>query len=132
MSELTSEIKLNLRGIGEFDVKEIYADWHPENQSGLILAILHEDADCQDFKWPAEIDHEAFDKEVREISIKGQMEPEKTESYWLNNRTIVVERAGIFVQIEKELIKSGFMEQLKLAKRPLEYRLAKESNYGRN
>ncbi|MGK7376764.1 hypothetical protein ACSFXN_02910 [Planococcus sp. 1R117A] len=101
MSELTSEIKLNLRGIGEFDVKEIYADWHPENQSGLILAILHEDADCQDFKWPAEIDHEVFDKEMIEISIKGQKEPETTESYWLNNRTIVVERAGFSFKLKK-------------------------------
>lgn len=39
----------------------------------------------------------------------------------------MVERSGIVVEIKKELIKSGFWEELKLVKRSLEYRLLLES-----
>lgn len=130
MEELTSEIKLNFMEIGNFTVQELYADWHPENESGLLLAILHTDEDLEkpDFVWPDHLDQKAFDEEIIDMSIKGQKEPQKTNSFWLNDRTILIERLGIFVQIEKELIKNGFTENLKLAKRPLEYRLVEESS----
>ena len=45
------------------------------------------------------------------------------ESYWLNNTTVLIERLGIMVDIEKELIKNGATEELRLAKRPLEHRI---------
>lgn len=43
-------------------------------------------------------------------------------SYW----AILIRRSGILVRIEKELIKNGFVEELKLAKRLLEHVLLKE------
>ncbi|MFB5661132.1 hypothetical protein [Alteribacillus sp. HJP-4] len=41
----------------------------------------------------------------------------------MNSRTLVVDRQGILVEIEKELIRSGFSEPLRLSKRRLEKRL---------
>ncbi|MEH7128397.1 Na-translocating system protein MpsC family protein, partial [Neobacillus drentensis] len=48
-------------------------------------------------------------------------------SYLLNERTLVVIRNGILVPIEKELIRLGNFEALRLAKRNLEKRLLHNS-----
>jgi uncharacterized protein YbcI len=120
MNNLISEIKLALWKIGELDVKEVYADWNLESKSGMIIVELDEETDPSTFEWPGNVDEKAFQKEMIKASIKAQKEPGKTEVYWLNDRTILCRRVEILVEIEKELIKNGFSEELKLAKRPLE------------
>ncbi|PKH08623.1 hypothetical protein [Planomicrobium sp. MB-3u-38] len=40
----------------------------------------------------------------------------------------MIKRTGILVEIEKQLIKNGAADELKLAKRPLEYRITKFFN----
>jgi uncharacterized protein YbcI len=128
MDDLIAEIKLGLLKTAELDVKEIYADWNLDNETGIIIAVMDEEtADNTSIKWPESIDQEAFRQEIIKASIKAQKEPGSTEVFWLNDRTILVKRTGIFVQIEIELIKNGFIEELKLAKRPLEYRLIREA-----
>lgn len=69
------------------------------------------------------MDAEALHQEIVRVSILGQKEPEKTELFWLSDRTLLIKRTGIFTLLEKEFIKNGFIEALKLAKRPLEYNL---------
>ena len=49
--------------------------------------------------------------------------PEQTKLVWLNDRMILVERSGILIQLEKELIGIGVIEELKMAKRPLERKM---------
>jgi uncharacterized protein YbcI len=120
MNNLISEIKLNLWKIGQLDIKEIYADWNLESKSGMIIAEMAGEVNPEAFEWPETIDEKAFQKELIKASIKAQKEPGKTEVFWLNDRTILCRRAEILVAIEKELIKNGFSEELKLAKRPLE------------
>ena len=39
----------------------------------------------------------------------------------------MVRRSGVLVEIEKELIKNGYVEELKLTKRPLEHRMLVEA-----
>lgn len=130
MNDLTDEIKLGLQKITGFDVTEIYADWNFEVETGIIIGVSDEQTTEETWKWPEEINKEALRKEIIKASIKGQKEPGTTKIYWLNNRTILVERTEIFVQIEKELINNGFIEELKLAKRPLEYRLIRQAHLG--
>ena len=48
---------------------------------------------------------------------------------WLNNRTLLVKRSGIFIHIEKELIDAGFDDELKLVKRPMERRMLLEIDW---
>lgn len=126
MNDLIPEIKLNLWKLGELEVKEVYADWNLENETGMLIVELDEETDPSTFKWPAEIDETAFQNELVKASVKAQKEPGKTEVYWLNDRTILARRVEILVAIEKELIKNGFSEELKLAKRPLERKVLAE------
>jgi uncharacterized protein YbcI len=128
MEEMIFDIKLGISKLADFDVKEVYADWNFENESGVIIGVMDRDMAAETVEWPEDIDKEALRKEIIAASIQGQKEPGITEIYWLNDRTILIKRTEIFVQIEKELIKTGFTEELKLAKRPLEYRLIRQAN----
>jgi len=126
MNDLVPEIKLGLWKIGELDVKEVYADWNLENQTGMVIAVLNEDIEQKNFEWPSAVERKAFEEELVKASIKAQKAPGETEVYWLNDRTILARRMEILVAVEKELIKNGFSEELKIAKRPLERKVLAE------
>lgn len=123
MNQLAADIKLDLWKIGKMEVEEVYADWNLDDQTGMILAVMADKAGAEKIAWDSAIEIESIREEVNEASRKAQKAPESTELYWLNNRTLLIERSGIFVEIEKELIRGGFVEELKLVKRPLERRL---------
>ena len=123
MNQLAADIKLDLWKIGELEVEEVYADWNLDDQTGMILAVMADKSGAEEITWDSAIQIESIREEVNEASRKAQKTPESTELYWLNNRTLLIERSGIFVEIEKELIHGGFVEELKLVKRPLERRL---------
>lgn len=123
MNQLAADIKLDLWKIGKLEVEEVYADWNLDDQTGMILAIMADKSGAKEIAWDSAIQIESIREEVNEASRKAQKTPESTELYWLNNRTLLIERSGIFVEIEKELIYGGFVEELKLVKRPLERRL---------
>lgn len=127
MDDLKADIKLEFWKLAEFDVQEIYADWDLEKKTGMIIAILDDQKDAPLFSWPEQVDKKSVYEEINKASEKAQKKPDHIAVYWLNKRTILIERAGIFVQIEKELIKGGFTEELKLVKRPLEYQLVYQS-----
>ena len=130
MAELSDQIKMELLKSVELDIKDIYTDWKLENKTGLLILVLNEELIEDANEWPKGIDKKAFYQEVTEVSIRAQKEPEKTEVFWLNDRTVLIRREGILIEIEKELIKNNFTEQLKLAKRPLESKLIYSSTLG--
>jgi uncharacterized protein YbcI len=123
MEELLNDIIEKLKEIADINVKDLHYDWNLENQSGMIFGWLPEgekEPNVSDL--PSALE-EKFYKEINEASKRGQKMPEKTEVYWLNDRTIVTKRSGILVTVEKELIKNDFTEELKLTKRPMEKRM---------
>ena len=128
MNDLEEEIKLQLQKIAQLEIKEIYADWNLDMKTGMIIAVMDNEDAKDDIPWPEAIDKESFHDKVNLASKRAQKTPESTESYWLSDRTILIRRQGIFVEIEKELIKGGFIEELKLVKRPLERGLLEKVN----
>lgn len=112
-----------LAKITGYDVKEIYADWNFEKESGLLIVVLDTEVDLLSLTFPKDVDKVALHETVIGISKKTQKAPETIESYWLNDSTVLIERLGIMVDIEKELIKNGVIEELRLAKRLLEHRV---------
>src|SRR5690606_18701771 len=96
--------------------------------TGMLILVLNEEGIEDDSEWPKDIDDKKFYQEIIDISKGAQKEPEKTEVYWLNPRTVLIRREGFMIEIEKELIKNNFTEQLKLAKRPLESKLIYNSS----
>ena len=130
MEDLLPNMKDSLSKIAQVEIDKLYYNWSLENQSGIIFGtILTNELTVPD--WPAHVDIEAFRKEIDLLTKKGQKRPENTELYWLSDRTIVSKRKGIFVRIEKELIKNGYTEELKLTKRPMEKQLVREADLER-
>src|SRR5690606_8439314 len=128
MRDLKEQIKLDLLKSAELEIKEIHADWNLENKTGLLILVLNGEAEEKAQEWPKDIDKKAFYQEVADASKKAQKEPDKTEVVWLNERTVLIRREEILIEIEKELIRYNFTEQLKLAKRPLEAKLIYNSS----
>ena len=123
MNQLAADIKLDLWKIGKFEIEDVYADWNLDDQTGMLLAVMADRSSSEDIDWDSGINVESIREEVEEASRKAQKIPESTDLYWLNNRMLLIERSGIFVEIEEELIRGGFIEELKLVKRPLERKL---------
>ncbi|MYL58061.1 DUF2294 family protein [Virgibacillus halodenitrificans] len=120
MKELIPEIKWILTSELQTNVKSILYDWELERKSGIIFAELESsesEVEEEDLDYPAK---EKLHEEVRRFTEKAQKTPKHLVSYKLNERTIISKREQILVLIEKELIKSGFSEQLRLSKRKLE------------
>lgn len=88
----------------------------------MFIAILEAEAEPV-LESPAEVNTSALKEKVISISKKTQKEPEFIEVYWLNATTILIERKGIMAEVEKELIKNGVIEELRLAKRVVEHRI---------
>ncbi|WP_088008147.1 DUF2294 domain-containing protein [Indiicoccus explosivorum] len=122
MDELRPQIKLNLWKLAGLDVTDVFADWNLEAETGMILCILDEETAQETLAWPEGVSHEEVIKTINRASMKVEKRPGSTAVYWLNERTVLVVREKILVEIEKELIANGFTEPLKIAKRPLERR----------
>ncbi|SEM75771.1 Uncharacterized protein YbcI [Mesobacillus persicus] len=120
METLIPEFKAYIRVLTELDVKEFYYDWNLHNRSGMFVCI----ASSPDPNLENQFDGKAeIHDEISNVSKQAEKVPEAITSFLLNNRTLVVTRKGILVPIERELIRLGSSETLKLAKRKLEKRL---------
>lgn len=126
MMDLKPEIIQGLKEVAGLEVTELYADWNLEKETGLIIGIMDEQAE-EDGKWTDNASEENFRKKIEEASRKTEKVPGYTQVYWLSDREILVHRSGVLVEIEKELIKNGYVEELKLTKRPLEHRMLVEA-----
>ncbi len=126
MSDLKEEMKEEFRKIGGLNVQELYADWNLGAETGVIVGIMENGESEENFSWPTELNKKTFMELVVKASEEAQKVPDKTEAYWLNERTIFVRRSGILVRIEKALIENGMSKELKTAKRPLERKIIQE------
>ncbi|WP_054707380.1 Na-translocating system protein MpsC family protein [Bacillus sp. JCM 19041] len=126
MEELIPDLKVTLTShLGE-SVKELFYDWSLENSSGMILCVLDNDQAIKGMQNYEE--KEAIHEEVAHVSQLAEKLPIFVDSCFVNERTLLIKREGILVRIEKELIKNGFEEELKLTKKRLEKSLLLESN----
>lgn len=125
LNGLKPELKAALEEItGQF-IEEFYTDWNLENETALLLAVTRQDETMDSAGWPDEGVKEKVLEEVIHASKKTLKEPEWTNIYWLDGYAILIERSGIMMDLEKEFIKKGMIEELRLARRPLEQHLMK-------
>ena len=120
MKELTPEIQLIISSQAGVKVDKIYYDWSVENSSGILFTELDSNLDetIEDYlDYPAK---EQVHEEISRFTQKAQKSPKQLTSSMLNSRTLISRREDILVLIEKELIQSGFENQLRLSKRKLE------------
>jgi uncharacterized protein YbcI len=129
MQTLIPEFKAYIKILTSMDISEFYYDWGLHNKSGLFVCIgtKYADSESIDDKTYHYHGQESLHQEINRISLQAEKTPVKVFSYLLNERTLVVIRNGILVPIEKELIRLGHFEALRLAKRNLEKRLLHNS-----
>lgn len=126
MNDLREEIIEELKAKTNLDIVELYADWNLEKETGLLIGVLDANEEDGTMEWPNGVSREEFLGRIEKASYSAEKVPERTELYWLSDRTVLVKRSGILVAIEKELIRNGLEEELKLAKRPLEHKVLQE------
>jgi uncharacterized protein YbcI len=129
MQKLIPEFKAYIKILTIMEVNEFYYDWDLHNKSGLFVCIgsiptESETPNEKNYSYPGQ---ETLHQEINRISLQAEKTPEEVVSYLLNERTLVVIRNGILVPIEKELIRLGNFEILRIAKRNLEKRLLHNS-----
>ncbi|MEJ8546276.1 DUF2294 domain-containing protein [Brevibacillus borstelensis] len=120
MQKLLPEIKAYINKITEREITEFYYDWNFHRRSGLFLGIT-----STPFSYnPAFSEHydgkEALHREIFLHNEQVQRRPESLVSYQLHSRLILLIQQGVFVQIEKELIRLGHEEIVLLAKKNVE------------
>ncbi|KHE72525.1 DUF2294 domain-containing protein [Halobacillus sp. BBL2006] len=128
MQELIPDIKATLRAVAGIEIESLYYDWSLSNRSGMIVGIMNVSPMLDENNENYEQKQTVHD-EIEKISRHAEKAPEMIRSFLLNNRTLIIERQGIFVAIEKEMIRLGFQEHLKIAKRHLEKRLLHLSSF---
>ncbi|MGF2614216.1 DUF2294 family protein [Rossellomorea vietnamensis] len=118
--EITSFIELNTEG----RVAEFYYDWNLTDKTGMMIAILS--SDVKEHSLPQINNYKNSDaliQDINQITTDVQKPPEETYSIMQNPRTLLIIRKGIFILLEKELIRLGYHETLRIAKRNLEKRM---------
>ncbi|SHF83118.1 Na-translocating system protein MpsC family protein [Ornithinibacillus halophilus] len=125
MENLIPEVKSFIKFITSIEIDEFYYDWGMHNHSGMFVAISHTIDDERITQLASEdyFGKDVLHEEISNISLQAQKLPEEIISYELNERTVLVIRKGILVSIEREFIRLGKREVLRIAKRNLEKRL---------
>ncbi|MBK0006163.1 MULTISPECIES: Na-translocating system protein MpsC family protein [Priestia] len=119
IEEIKGYIQLNIH----LNIEEFYYDWNLELQSGMFTMIHSNKENIVNHSYK---NQKLLHKEVEEVTQKAEKLPQDVSSYLLDQRTLLIIREGIMVNVEKELVQLGFEENLTLAKRNLEKRLLRE------
>jgi uncharacterized protein YbcI len=129
MHTLIPEIKAYIKIVTGMEIREFYYDWGLHNKSAMFTGIC---TDSTGIDIPVEeefIGKAELINEIINLSAESEKKPEEIYACQMNQRSILVIRNGILVRIEKQLIRQGMREQLKLAKRTLEKGLLHNNNH---
>ncbi|AQQ54732.1 DUF2294 domain-containing protein [Planococcus lenghuensis] len=108
-------------------IQEFYTDWNFEKETGLIIGVIDGEFEKQPSAEPDSVNEQALRNYIDRASGITQKTPARTDLYWLDNRTLLVRRSEILLEIEKEFIRSGFLEELKFSRKQLENRAFQEA-----
>jgi uncharacterized protein YbcI len=129
MQTLIPEIKAYIKIVTGMEIREFYYDWGLHNKSAMFTGICSDSTGIdapikEEFTGKAELI-----TEIINLSSESEKKPEEIYACQLNHRSVLVIRNGILVRIEKQLIRQGMREQLRLAKRTLEKGLLHNNNH---
>ncbi|MGM7703431.1 Na-translocating system protein MpsC family protein [Pseudalkalibacillus sp. Hm43] len=120
MDKISDEIKSYIKTVTDIDVQRLYYDWSLENQSGVFLGVGPFSRDATYAPYSGQ---DTVHDEIILMSEKVEKRPEKIFSLRVNDRTLIVVREGLLVEIEKQLIHDGHQEVLRLSKGKIEKRM---------
>lgn len=120
MASLIPEIKAYLTLLAGINTVDFYYDWELHNRSGVLIARqagvwLDEPQVPSVYKG-----QEQLHQEIGWVSDQIQKRPEEIVSFMINDRTLLVARSGVLIDLTKELIRHQLEEPLKQAINHLE------------
>ncbi|WP_106495779.1 Na-translocating system protein MpsC family protein [Lentibacillus sp. Marseille-P4043] len=129
MKTLIPEIKAYIKIVTGMEMSEFYYDWGLHNRSGIFIGI-GADLDTENL-WLSESyeGKEQVHQEIMRLSKQVEKAPAEIYSHRLNPRTLLLFRNDILVNIEKELIRQGYAEILRITKRTLEKTYLHNNNH---
>ncbi|UJF33480.1 Na-translocating system protein MpsC family protein [Paenibacillus hexagrammi] len=131
MASLIPEIKAYLAITTGYEIGSFYYDWGLHNRSAMFV-VMSGDTEMlpqENAVGQPQAMRDALHQEIINLSKQSEKQPDDIFSHLVNPRTVIVEREGILVAIERELIRMGMAETLKLAKRSLEKALLHNNNH---
>lgn len=124
MAEIAPSITKLLETELNVNVSHIHYDWNfrpPDDCTGCIWAVMDMPKEQHDsLAWPTNVSTKMLHRQIQTMSVEAQRQPDDIQFFWLGKQALLVERTGIFLAIEKELMNYGHEETLKVVKRPLE------------
>lgn len=128
---MKEEMRSKLEEYTGFKLDHLYADWNLAKASGILVGVVEATGEdpAEIYSWPDNVKRQDIENEIISASEKTQRIPDFTKAYCLNRNIIVVERKGILVEIEKELVQLGCLDELKIAKRKLEQKYLGSSQF---
>lgn len=122
MKRLLPELQAYVHKVTGIYLKDIYYDWEMSNKSGIMAGTSFTAEALKE----REQEHE--EAEVLElVAAHTEVKPQRTAYRKVNQRTFLVYREECLLQAEMELIRLGFGETLKQAKRQVEKKRFYES-----
>lgn len=122
MEKCLPELKEQIKDETGHYFKRFYYDWNMETNGGVIVAVKDQLSDDS-----SDTSLLKVNELVAHVTQKTERLPDKVKSVKLNNRTLVIYREGILVNIEKEIVRSGDEEVLRKAKGNLEKQELREA-----
>jgi uncharacterized protein YbcI len=122
MENLIPEIKAYITVLTGMEIEEFYYDWGLHNYSGMFVAITTDRSTFDNLANEKYAGREPLHEEINNIGQQTEKVPEEVLSVKINERTYAVVRTGLLLTIERELIRLGYRDILRRAKRNVEKR----------
>ncbi|WP_018751803.1 Na-translocating system protein MpsC family protein [Paenibacillus sanguinis] len=120
MASLIPEIKAYLTLLTGINTVEFYYDWELHNRSGVLVARQAEEW-AEELATPMTYEgKEPLHQEIGWISDQIQKRPDEIDSFMINDRTLLITRSGVLIDLSKELMGLQLEEPLKQAINHLE------------
>jgi uncharacterized protein YbcI len=122
MQSIIPELKAYMTVLTKMEIDEFYYDWGLHNYSGMFIAISKDKSTLDALSNEGFTGKESLHEEINNIGQQTQKIPEEVLSVKINERTYAILRTGILITIEREFIRLGYRDMLRVAKRSVEKR----------
>lgn len=132
MNHISSSLHQEVEKITGSSMNEFFFDWNIKRKSGILIGLKPEAfrlAGEENESVQKDFPHKkALEEKISLLSEEAERRPDYISSIKVDNRTFLIVREGILVEIEKKLIEMKEDESLKIAKRVVEKELFNRDN----
>ncbi|WP_411348800.1 hypothetical protein [Paenibacillus sp. WLX2291] len=110
------------------EIAHVFIDWQEYNNTACMTFLFQD--------WQAAVSYEQYEAqeslhdEISRVTKDVEKSPVTVQSLWLSPKRLLVIRTGLLIYLERKLVRKGFSNSLRIAKRELELeRFKQEIDY---